>query len=141
MSRICFLFHPIISTLWQRSCTVRMNQISLHKATSHVFFSNIARNDDRNYLSFGVNYISVAQKLRILAILSSFDLRNPFLADSIDDRRKIKAEILSFKMRCYVYKIKLRVRLRLQVATIKNASCTQLRTAFGMRSCECGKSK
>jgi hypothetical protein len=62
-------------------------------------------------LSFGVNYVSVAQKLRILAILPIFDPKNPFLADSIDDSRKIKAEILFFRMRYYVYKIKLQVRL------------------------------
>ena len=39
---------------------------------------------------------------------------------------------------CYVCKIKLRVRLR--VATNKNASCAQLRVRreFGLRSCRCG---
>ena len=107
------------------------------------FFSNNARNDDsKKTLSFGVNYVSVAEKLRILAILPIFfDPKSLFLADSIDDKRKIKADILNFKMRCYVYKIKLRVRLR--VVTIKNASCTWLRVqrAFGLRSCRCGKSK
>ena len=107
------------------------------------FFSSSPKNDDWNYLPFGVNYVSVAQKLRILAILPLFDPKHSFLADSIDDRRKIKAEILSFKMRCYVYKIKLRVRLRLRVVTIKNASYARLRVqrALGLRSCRCGKSK
>ena len=82
------------------------------------FFSSSPKNDDWNYLPFGVNYVSVAQKLRILAILPIFDPKHSFLAD---DRRKIKAEILSFEIRCYVCKVKLRVPLR--VATNKNASC------------------
>ena len=32
-------------------------------------------------------------------------------------------------------------KLRLQVATIKKASCARMQTAFVLRSCECGKSK
>ena len=47
------------------------------------FFNNNARNDDKNYLPFGVNYDSIAQ--RILAI---FDPRYPFQTYSIDDGRK-----------------------------------------------------
>ena len=79
------------------------------------FFINIGRNDDWNYLSFGVNYVSVAQKLKILPILLNF--------------RKIKAEILSFKMRCYVYKIKLKAEgfwvaeLRVRQVKIGRKSC------------------
>ena len=55
-----------------------------------------------NSLSFGVNYNSVAQKLRILAIKAILDPKNPFLTNSIDDRIKIKAEITSFNMRYYM---------------------------------------
>ena len=91
--------------------------------------------------SLGVNYNSVAQKLRILAIKANFEPKNPFLTNSIDDRIKIKAEITSFNMRYYMNLIKLRLRLR--VATIKNASCSRLRVRrdFGLRSCGCGNSK
>ena len=60
---------------------------------------------------FGVNYNSVPQKLRILAIKAIFDPKNPFLTDSIDDSIKIKAEITSFNMRYYMNLIKLRLRL------------------------------
>ena len=42
------------------------------------FFSNNAIYEDSNALSFGANYNSVAQKLRILAI---FKPKNPFLAN------------------------------------------------------------
>jgi hypothetical protein len=38
-----------------------------------MFFSNNARYEVKNALSFGVNYNSVAQKLRILAIKAIFD--------------------------------------------------------------------
>ena len=41
-------------------------------ATLHVF-SNVARYEDLNALYFGVNYNSVAQKLRILAVKAIFD--------------------------------------------------------------------
>ena len=68
-----------------------------------------------------VNYNSEAQKLRILEIKAIFDPKNSFLSNSIDDRIKIKAEITSFFIRYYMNFIKLR--LRLQVATIKKASC------------------
>ena len=90
---------------------------------------------------FGVNYNSVPQKLRILAIKAIFDPRNPFLYDVIDDSMKIKDEITSFNMRYYMNLIKLRLRLR--VATIKKASCVWLRVRrdFGLRSCGCGNSK
>jgi hypothetical protein len=37
------------------------------------FFSNNARDEYKNALSFGVNYNSVAQKLRILALEAIFD--------------------------------------------------------------------
>ena len=67
-------------------------------ASLHIF-SNSARNNDRNCLSFGANYVSVAQKLRILEFYQFLTKKNPWMADSIDDRRKINAEILSFKMR------------------------------------------
>jgi hypothetical protein len=101
------------------------------------FFSNNAR----YALSFGVNYNSVVQKLRILAIEAIFDPKNPFLTNSIDDRIKIKAEITSFNMRYYMNLIKLRLCLR--VPTIKNASCARLRVRrdFGLRSCGCGNLK
>ena len=47
------------------------------------FFSNFARDENKNALSFGVNYNSVAQKLRILAIEAIFDTKNLFLTNSI----------------------------------------------------------
>ena len=102
------------------------------------FFSNNARYENLNALSFAVNYISVAQKLRIKAI---FDPKNPFLNNSIDDRIKIKAEITSFNMTYYMNLIKLR--LCLQVATIKNASCAHLRVRrdFWLRRCGCSNTK
>ena len=40
---------------------------------------------------FGVNYNSIPQKLRILAIKAIFDPKNPFLTDSIDDSIKISS--------------------------------------------------
>ena len=55
---------------------------------------------------------------------------------------KIKAEILSFKMRYYVYVMKLQLLLR--VATIKNASCARLRVRqlkIGRKSCFDQKTK
>ena len=70
-----------------------------------------------------------------------FQQLKQFMTDSIDDRMKIKAEITSFNTRYYMNLIKLRLRLR--VATIKNASCARLRVRrdFGLRSCGCGNSK
>ena len=65
-----------------QACDVR-----LHLGT---FFSNNARYEDWNAISFGVYSNSVAQKLSLLAI---FDPKNPFLTNLIDDRIKIKAEI------------------------------------------------
>ena len=59
----------------------------LHLGT---FFSNNVRYEDWNALSFGVYYISVAQKLSLLAI---FDPKNPFLTNLIDDRIKIITKI------------------------------------------------
>ena len=53
------------------------------------FFSNNARYEDLNVHSFGANYNSGAQKLRILAIKEIFDPKNPFLTDSIDNSIKI----------------------------------------------------
>ena len=61
-----------------------------------LFYHN-ARYENLDALSFGVNYNSVAQKLRFLAIKAMFDPNNPFLTDSIDDRIKIKTEITSLK--------------------------------------------
>ena len=48
---------------------------------------------------FGVNYNSVTQKLRILAIKAIFDPKSNFLTDSIEDSIKIKAEITSFNIK------------------------------------------
>ena len=42
------------------------------------FLSNNARYKDTNDPSFGINYNSVAQKLRILTIKAIFDPKNPF---------------------------------------------------------------
>ena len=39
----------------------------------------------KKYSLFGVNYNSVNQKLRILAIIAIFYPKNPFLTDSIND--------------------------------------------------------
>jgi hypothetical protein len=75
------------------------------------FFSSNARYEVKNALSLGVNYNSIAQKLRILAIKAIFDPKNPFLTNSIDDIIKIKAEITSFNIRYYMNVIKLRLRL------------------------------
>ena len=41
-------------------------------------FLAIRKDENFNALSFGVNYNSVAQKLRILAIKAIFDPKNPF---------------------------------------------------------------
>jgi hypothetical protein len=54
------------------------------------FFSNNARNDDRNYISFEVNYNSVAHKLRILEIEAIVDPKNKIFNNSMDDRIKIE---------------------------------------------------
>ena len=99
------------------------------------FLSNNARYKDKNDPSFGINYNSVAQKLRTLAIKEIFDPKNPFLTNLIT------AEITSFNLRYYIYIIKLQLCLR--VATIKNASCARLwvRSDFGLRSCGCRNSK
>ena len=59
---------------------------------SFTCFSNKARYGNRDALSFGTIYNSVAQKLRILAIKAIFDKKNPFLTNSTVDRIKIKAE-------------------------------------------------
>ena len=106
-----------------------------------IFYSNNARYDYFNALSFGVNYNCEAQKLRILAIEAIFDPKNQFLTASIDDRIIIKAEITSFIMRYCINSIKLRLQLR--VATIKKVSCAWLQVGrgFGMRSCWCSNSK
>ena len=50
---------------------------------------NFARFEEKKMSFFGVNYNSVPQKLRILAIKAIFDPKNPFLTDSIDDSIKI----------------------------------------------------
>jgi hypothetical protein len=107
----------------------------------HTFFSINARYENWNALSFGVNYNSVPKKLRILAIIAIFDTKNLFSTDSIHDRIKITGEITSFNMRYYMNLSKLRLRLR--VGTIKNASCTRLRVRrdFGLQSCGCCNSK
>ena len=57
---------------------------------------------------YGVNYNSVAQKLRVVAIKAIFDPKNPFPTDSMDESIKIKANNL--------------IKLRLQVVNIKKAS-------------------
>ena len=85
--------------------------------TLHIFFRNNARYKEKNVLFFGVNYNSVAQKWKILAIKAIFDPKNPILTDSIDDRIKSNAEITNFSMRYCMNWIKLR--LWLLVATIK----------------------
>ena len=118
--------NPFCLKLARWMCIFRLSAI----ATSHVFSHN-ARYENHNALSFGVSYNYVAQKLRILAIKAIPDPKNIFLTNSIGDRIKIKAEITSFDMRFYMNLI----RLRLRVASIKNASCAQLRVRrdFGLR--------
>ena len=85
-------------------------------------------------LSLGVNYNSIAQKVRIFTIKAPFYPENSFSTNSKDDRIKIKAEITSFNMRYYKNLIKLSLRLR--VATIKKASFARLRQLkIGRKSC------
>ena len=66
-----------VRTHFVETCDVRVRGVFLGLqcviATLHIFFSNNARNDNRNYISFGVNYNSVAHELRILAIKAIFD--------------------------------------------------------------------
>ena len=68
--------------------------------------------------------------MRILAIKAIFDLKNPFLTNSIDDRIKIKAEITRLYMRYYVYIIKVVV----VVATCNHQKC-KLCAIVGVEGC------
>ena len=96
--------------------------------TSHVFLKIV-----QICPFFGLNYNSVAHKLRILEIEVIFDSKNPFFNNSMDDRIKTKAEITIFEMRYYMYILKLHMHLR--VATIKKASWARLRVSrdFGLQ--------
>ena len=69
-------FHNLrcaFESVFVETCDVLYKFLGLQSAMAslHVF-NNSARNDDRNCLSFVVNYVSVAQKLKILAILTVF---------------------------------------------------------------------
>ena len=63
------------------------------------FFLEIVQDMKKKCAFFGVNYSSVTQKLRILAINAIFGPKSHFLTDSIDNSIKVKAEITSFNMR------------------------------------------
>ena len=100
----------------------------------HTYFFAIT--DYSHLLSFCVSYNFVAQKWRISAI---FHTR----------KKKINWKVLGFKamFKSQNYKLGtsylIKLGLHLRVVTVKKASCAglQLRMAFGLPSCECGKSK
>ena len=58
----------LVDTCNLHACSVFLGLLSKCDHNFAHFFSNNARHEDLNALSFGANYNSVAQKLRILAI-------------------------------------------------------------------------